>query len=393
MSATTSGRRFRPSRPTWVAVAVLTGTVVSALMQTFLTVSLPLVTTDLGAVTWYGWVPGVYLAASTLFVGPLASLTDRRGPRVVYLGSLALWALATAGLGAAEGPGMLLGLRVVQGIGAAGIVPAGVAALAVTHPENFGKVVGAVGAVQAVATLAGAPLGGWAAAVVGWRGSLWAIAALAVFPLIMTVLVLPSTPDGGGRGSVGTVLRRQGAALILLRTMALAAMSFGVATYLPLLLGRVYGLDLGLIGLLSMPGLVCVAVGAMIGGARAERAGTERLTWCAVVAGAGVALVPHPGAAAVGGAVVALGAGIGFSRQMVLLKRLASTEAVGAAGGLIQASRNIGGALATFFLGLPIQLGVSAAFGASSAFVAMFGFAVLAAAAFSVLGRRVLESE
>lgn len=370
-----------------MAVAVLSGTVVSALMQTFLTVSLPLVTNEIGAFRWYGWVSGLYLTASTLFVAPLASLTDRWGPRVVYLGSLAVWAATTAGLAAADGPAMLLALRVVQGIGAAGIVPAGVAALAYTHASDFGRMIGAVGAAQAVAMLAGAPLGGWAAGVVGWRGSLWAIAALSVLPLILTAAVLPSTTGGRKGGGIGSVLRTRGSAPIILRTMALAAMSFGVATYLPLLLGQVYLLDQGRVGLLTAPGLVGVAVGAWIGGSRAERPTTEWLTWGAVVAGAAVALVPHFFAASAGGALVALGAGVGFSRQMVLLERLAPAEAAGSAGGVVQAARNVGGAVATFLLGLPIQLGASASAGASGSYAVMFVFAVCAAGASVILGR------
>lgn len=375
------------SRPTWVAATVLLGTVVSALMQTFLTISLPVVTTEVGAERWYGWFAGLYLAAATVFVGPLASLTDRWGPRVVYLGSMTVWVAATAGLAAAEGTAALLGLRVVQGIGAAGIVPAGVAALAYTYRENFGRMVGAVGAVQAFAMLAGAPLGGWASDVVGWRGSLWVIASLSILPLILAAVVLPTTAGGKGRGGMRRVLRTEGAVPLLLMTMALAAMSFGVATYLPLLLGRVYQLDPSTIGLLATPGLVGVAVGAAIGGARAERPSTEFLSSGVLVAGAGVALVPHPYAAAVGGLAVALGAGVGFSRQVVLLQRLAPSDAAGSVGGLTHAARNIGGAAATLLLGLPMQLGVEAAAGASIAFVAMFVFAVFVNAA-SAVGRR-----
>lgn len=366
----------------------MSGTVVSALMQTFLTISLPVVTTEVGAERWYGWVAGLYLAAATLFVAPLASLTDRWGPRVVYVGSLTVWAVATAGLAAADGTVALLGLRVVQGIGAAGIVPAGMAALAYTHHENFGRMVGAVGAAQAVAMLTGAPLGGWATNMVGWRGSLWAITALSILPLVLAAAVLPTAAGGQGRGGLRRVLRTAGAAPVLLKTMALAAMSFGVASYLPLLLGGVYHLDVAMVGLLTAPGLGGVAVGAAIGGAHASKPSTERLTWGAVVAGAGVALVPHPYAATVGGAAVALGVGMGFSRQIVVLERLAPSDAAGSVGGLVQAARNIGGAAATLLLGLPMQWGVSAAAGASAAFVAMFVLAVCAAAASVALPRR-----
>ena len=45
-----------------------------------------------------GWISGIYYAAYTLAVPLLSSLTDRVDPKRVYLGSVALTAMAFAGL-------------------------------------------------------------------------------------------------------------------------------------------------------------------------------------------------------------------------------------------------------------------------------------------------------
>src|SRR5207248_9302697 len=44
-----------------------------------------------------GWISGIYYAAYTLVVPLLASLTDRVDPKRVYLGSVAVTAVAFAG--------------------------------------------------------------------------------------------------------------------------------------------------------------------------------------------------------------------------------------------------------------------------------------------------------
>src|SRR5437879_7186884 len=44
-----------------------------------------------------GWISGIYYAAYTLVVPLLSSLTDRVDPKRIYLGSVALTALAFAG--------------------------------------------------------------------------------------------------------------------------------------------------------------------------------------------------------------------------------------------------------------------------------------------------------
>ena len=54
-----------------------------------------------------GWIGGIYYAAYTLAVPLLSSLTDRMDPRRIYLGSVALTALAFAGIRPADAPGFI----------------------------------------------------------------------------------------------------------------------------------------------------------------------------------------------------------------------------------------------------------------------------------------------
>ena len=77
-----------------------------------------------------GWISGIYYAAYTLVVPLLSSLTDRVDPRRIYLGSVALTALAFAGFAwVATGFWSALAFRALMGVGWAGSYMPGLKAL------------------------------------------------------------------------------------------------------------------------------------------------------------------------------------------------------------------------------------------------------------------------
>ena len=77
-----------------------------------------------------GWISGIYYAAYTLVVPLLSSLTDRVDPKRVYLGSVALTAIAFAGFAwVATGFWSALAFRALMGAGWAGSYMPGLKAL------------------------------------------------------------------------------------------------------------------------------------------------------------------------------------------------------------------------------------------------------------------------
>src|SRR5262249_18418494 len=77
-----------------------------------------------------GWISGIYYAAYTLTVPLLSSLTDRIDPKRVYLGSVALTAVAFAGFAwIAGGFWSALAFRALMGAGWAGSYMPGLKAL------------------------------------------------------------------------------------------------------------------------------------------------------------------------------------------------------------------------------------------------------------------------
>ena len=121
-----------------------------------------------------GWISGIYYAAYTLVVPLLSSLTDRVDPKRIYLGSVALTALAFAGFAwVATGFWSALVFRALMGVGWAGSYMPGLKALSdlAEGPQQSR----AVAAHAAAVGVSGALSFGVAGAVNAWLG--WQLGA------------------------------------------------------------------------------------------------------------------------------------------------------------------------------------------------------------------------
>lgn len=180
--------------------AVCLGFFVVILDTTVVNVALPPIGTalDMG-VTGLQWVVDGYtlvFAALLLFGGALG---DRLGIRRTYLIGLALFGGASALCGLAPTADVLVAARLVQGAGAALLVPSSLALLGVIFPERAAraKAVGVWGAVGASAASFGPVLGGAVADTAGWRTIFFInvpvclIAAVLIYRLVTAVLGRP----------------------------------------------------------------------------------------------------------------------------------------------------------------------------------------------------------
>jgi len=118
------------------------------------------------------WVVNAYIIsfASLLLTG--GALGDRLGARNVYLAGLIVFTLASALCGAASGLPMLTAARVLQGIGAAMLVPSSLSLINNAYPDP-GQRAAAIGlwaGFGGVALAAGPLVGGVLIHLLGWRG-------------------------------------------------------------------------------------------------------------------------------------------------------------------------------------------------------------------------------
>ena len=137
-------------------------------------VALPQIRTSLGfSVQTLQWVPSAYLltyGGLMLLGGRLADLFGRR--RVLLVGT-ALVAVGSLAGGFADSAGLFVAARLVQGIGAALMLPAALSTLTTTFSAGAdrNRALGVWGAVAGLSSAAGILLGGALVEGPGWPGS------------------------------------------------------------------------------------------------------------------------------------------------------------------------------------------------------------------------------
>lgn len=159
--------------PTRLALGALgASSFMVTLDTTALHVALPTISRDLGGgLTALQWIANAY---TLVFAGVLltaGALADRQGARRVFLAALVFFVVASLLCGLAWSVEVLVAARVVQGLGAAAILPSSMALLvqAYAEPRARARALGVWSAISATALVAGPLLGGFLSGTVGWR--------------------------------------------------------------------------------------------------------------------------------------------------------------------------------------------------------------------------------
>ncbi|MFF3162186.1 MDR family MFS transporter [Streptomyces sp. NPDC003273] len=168
---------------------LLLGLFVAILSSTVVSNALPRIIADLhGGQSAYTWVVTSTLLATTVSTPMWGKLADLTSKKLLVQLSLVVFIVGSAAAGLSQNTGMLIGFRVVQGLGAGGLTALAQVILAsIIPPRERGRYNGYLGAVMALGTIGGPLLGGvivdtsW----LGWRwcfyvGVPFALAALAV---------------------------------------------------------------------------------------------------------------------------------------------------------------------------------------------------------------------
>jgi EmrB/QacA subfamily drug resistance transporter len=168
---------------------LLLGLFVAILSSTVVTNALPHIIEQLGggqsAYTWVVTAELLTMTATTPLWGKLADLFSKK---VLVQISLTIYVLASMGAGLSQSAGMLIAIRVAQGVGVGGLSAlAQIILAAMIPPRERGRYSGYLGSVFAVATVGGPLLGGvltdtsW----LGWRWCFYVGAPFAVIALIL----------------------------------------------------------------------------------------------------------------------------------------------------------------------------------------------------------------
>jgi len=155
-----------------------------------------------------GWITGIYYAAYTVAVPLLSSLTDRIDAKRIYLGSVALTAVAFAGFAwIATGFWSALVFRALMGAGWAGTYMPGLKALSdLTEGPRQSRAVAAHAAAVGISGALSFGVAGVVNAVLGWQWALVPGALGAVLAFVIVLAGLPSLPVRPAGGSPGSLL-------------------------------------------------------------------------------------------------------------------------------------------------------------------------------------------
>jgi DHA2 family methylenomycin A resistance protein-like MFS transporter len=187
----------RQQRSPLALVVICVGYFLVILDAMVVNVALPSIGRELhGGVAGLQWVVDAYTLsfAGLLLAG--GALAERRGGRLVFLAGLATFALASAACGLAPSLPFLIGARLVQGAGAALLVPSSLVLLQAAYPTRAerSRALGIWGAVAGVGAASGPIVGGLLVTGWSWRGVFFINLPFAVAGLALARRAVPVTP-------------------------------------------------------------------------------------------------------------------------------------------------------------------------------------------------------
>ncbi len=196
-------REMTQSRSRWIALVVLCmGTLMIVLDTTIVNVALPSIRQDLGfSQTSLAWVVNGYMLTFGGFLLLGGRLGDLYGHRRLFMTGISLFSVASLTCGLASTQAMLVGARVIQGLGGA-IVSAVSLSLMMSlfvEPVERAKAMGVFGFVAAGGGSLGVLLGGILTDLLSWHWIFLVNVPIGVAVCISALRLLPGVrPDAAG---------------------------------------------------------------------------------------------------------------------------------------------------------------------------------------------------
>jgi MFS transporter, DHA2 family, methylenomycin A resistance protein len=192
-------RTEAPPASSLALVVICLGYFMVIVDTTVVNVALPAIGRDLhGGVAGLQWVVDAYTLsfAGLLLTG--GALAERFGGRRVFGAGLAVFAAASAACGLAPSLGVLVAARLVQGAGAALLVPSSLVLLQAAYPTRAGRAraFGAWGAIAGIGAASGPIVGGLLVTAWSWRGVFFLNLPFALAAMALAGRAVPATGPG-----------------------------------------------------------------------------------------------------------------------------------------------------------------------------------------------------
>ncbi|ASA25953.1 MFS transporter [Paenibacillus donghaensis] len=194
---------------TAVKLVICLGAFLSNLSAGMFNIALVDISADLAMpVASVQWVVSIYLLVISVLLPVMGRLGDMLGRRRIH--NLGLFAFAAGALGCALAPNalMLLGFRVLQGIGASMYQATNMALIVSLFPqEQRGRALGLMSTFVAAGSMAGPGVGGFLIQWFSWQSNFWLLAVIAAAAGALAQRIIPADREtAGGRLELGRTL-------------------------------------------------------------------------------------------------------------------------------------------------------------------------------------------
>ncbi|RXT04894.1 MDR family MFS transporter [Ammoniphilus sp. CFH 90114] len=180
-----------------VVASITLGMLLAALDQMIMSTAMPEVQKILGDIELYSWVFSAYMLSSTITVPIYGKLADRFGRKKVYLFALGLFLIGSALCALSATMWQLVLFRVIQGLGAGGVLPLTVTIAGDLYDiKNRGKIQGLFSSMWAVAGIAGPVVGGWIIENTHWSWIFWLNIPVGILAMIGFTLAFEEQGEG-----------------------------------------------------------------------------------------------------------------------------------------------------------------------------------------------------
>lgn len=180
------------ARRRWTLIAAILGLNITILDETVVFLALPAINRDLGVgLQGQQWIVNGYLLSLSALLLVAGSLADRFGRRRLFLYGLGIFGLASLACGLAPTGGILIAFRLVQGAGAALVMPSTLALVAATFEgEERGAAIGSWASWGAVAAAFGPLVAGVLISTLSWRSIFFLGLPLVAAAMVIAILVV-----------------------------------------------------------------------------------------------------------------------------------------------------------------------------------------------------------
>jgi EmrB/QacA subfamily drug resistance transporter len=211
-----------------VTAGIMLSLFLASMESTVVATAMPTIVGQLGGLEHYSWVFSAFMLASTTAVPLYGKLSDIYGRRKLYVSAMALFLIGSVWCGWANSMTQLIFARVLQGIGAGGIMPLAFILIGEMFSlEQRARMQGLFSGVWGVSSIVGPLLGGFLVDQLSWR---W-IFYINVFPGLLAAALVAFAWRDQARSHERPAIDFAGAALLTVGVVMLLLGLMGSGTF------------------------------------------------------------------------------------------------------------------------------------------------------------------